>query len=277
VKIEVAAGERRFRVFWALAWPLRMYGRYTWIERGRRFLIWRVLWALLPPQDRTFLAHGPGGGRVRLRYREVIGFLRLVQGSFERAEVETLMDAARPGTVAVDVGANVGIFTIPLGRAVGTDGAVWAFEPLPDNLDRLRANIAENRLANVSLFEAAASDTEGTLSFHVAGDSAYGSTREVFQGWGTGRTLEVPGVRLDTEWRARGMPRVSVIKIDVEGDERAVLRGAREVIRRCRPVLLLEAANGDELAKIEGYLLPLGYERCERAGFAGRNYLFIPP
>ena len=112
--IEVAAEDRRFRVLWALAWPLRMYVRHTPIRYGRRFLVWRVLAALVPPGDRTFLAQSPGGGRVRLRYREVVGFLRLIQGSFERAEVETLIEAARPGTVAVDIGANVGIFTGPL-------------------------------------------------------------------------------------------------------------------------------------------------------------------
>ena len=165
MKIEVAAEDRRFRVFWALAWPLRMYVRLTWIERGRRFLIWRVLAALVPPKDHTFLAHGPGGGRVRLRYRDVVGFLRLVQGSFEDAEVETLIEAARLGTVAVDIGAHVGIFTIPLARAVGTAGEVWALEPLPDNVDRLQANVRENQLRNVTLFASAASDTDGVPRF----------------------------------------------------------------------------------------------------------------
>lgn len=276
MKIDVAPEDRRFQVFWALVWPLRMYVRYTWIERGRTFLIWRVLGALLPPEDRTFLAHSPGGGRVRLRYREVIGFLRLVQGSFEGAEVETLMEAARPGTVAVDIGANVGIFTIPLAYAVGTDGAVWAFEPLPENIDRLRANVIENQLANIRLFAEAASETDGAISFRVAGDSAFGSTREVFYGHGTGRSLTVPAVRLDAVWRSRGMPIVSVVKIDVEGAEVAVLRGAQDVIRRCRPILLVEAANSDELAKIERYLSPFQYERRAREGFVAHNHLFVP-
>jgi FkbM family methyltransferase len=276
VKIEVAAEDRRFRVFWALAWPLRMYTRYTRIERGRRFLIWRVLRALVPPGDRTFLAHSPGGGRVRLRYREVVGFLRLVQGSFEAAEVEALINAARPGTVVVDIGANVGIFTVPLANAVGTAGAVWAFEPLPENLDRLQGNVIENQLSNVTMFAAAASDSDGTVSFHVAGDSAYGSTRDVKNGWATSRVLTVPATRLDTEWSARGTPLVSVIKIDVEGAELAVLRGSREVIRRCRPVLLLEAADADELAEIEKYLLQLNYERRERHGLLRHNHLFFP-
>jgi FkbM family methyltransferase len=274
--IEIAAEDRRFRVLWALAWPLRMYLRFTPIERGRKYLTWRVLRALVPPGDRTFLAYAPGGGRVRLRYREVVGFLRLVHGRFEGAEIETLMEAARPGTVAVDVGANVGIFTIPLARAVGTDGAVWAFEPLPENVDRLHANVVENQLSNVRLLAVAASDADGVLPFHLAGDSAYGSTREVFFGRGTGRSQTVPAVRLDTEWMAHGMPPVSVIKIDVEGAELAVLRGSLDMIRHCRPLLLIEAANSEELAKLEKYLSSFNYERRTRAGFVAHNHLFVP-
>jgi FkbM family methyltransferase len=270
------AEDRRFRLLWTLAWPLRMYLRFTPIERGRMFLVWKVLFALMPSGDRTFPAHGPGGSQVRLRYTEVIGFLFLLQGSFERAEIESLMKAARPGSVAVDIGANVGIFTIPLARAVGADGAVWAFEPLPENLDRLQANVAENRLTNVSLFAAAASDADGVLPFHVADDSAYGSTHEIYSDRGTGKSLTVPAVRLDTEWRARGMPLVSVIKIDVEGAELDALRGSQEVIHRCRPTLLIEAANADELGDIETYLTPFNYGRSRPGGFVEHNHLFVP-
>jgi FkbM family methyltransferase len=276
MKIEVAAEDRRFWVLWSLAWPLRTYARYTRIKRGRKFLIWRVLAALLPPGDRSFLAHTPGGGRVRLRYREVIGFLLLLHRSFERAEVETLMEAARPGTVAVDVGANVGIFTIPLAHAVGADGAVWAFEPLPENIDRLRANVVENQLANVKLVAAAAADTDGALPFHIAGDSAFGSTGQVFSDWDTGRSLTVPAVRLDTEWRAHGTPSVSVVKIDVEGAELAVLRGSQDVIRSCRPILLVEVANSEELERVERYLLQFQYKSRRQKGFVQHNYLFVP-
>lgn len=263
-------------MLWALAWPLRIYVRHTPIERGRRYLIQRALAPLVPGEDRTFLFCSPGGGQVRLRYRESIGFTMLLQGGFERAEVETLMKAVRPGTVAVDIGANVGIFTIALASAVGTDGAVWAFEPLSENVDRLRKNVIENQLTNVKLFPVAASDVDGAISFHVAEDSAYGSTREVFYGQGTGRSRTVPAVRLDSEWRAHGMQSVSVIKIDVEGAELAVLRGSEDVIRRCRPVLLVEAATSDELANIENYLLPFNYERRARDGFVAYNHLFVP-
>jgi FkbM family methyltransferase len=158
----------------------------------------------------------------------------------------------------------------------GAHGEVWAFEPLPDNVERLRANVLENELSNVTLFASAASNIDGVLSFHVAGDSAFGSTGEVLSDWTTGKSLTVPAVRLDTEWKARGMPTISVIKIDVEGAELAVLRGSRGVLRRCRPVLLIEVANPDEFAMIEKYLLPFSYERRARRGFAEHNHLFCP-
>jgi FkbM family methyltransferase len=272
----VAPGDRRFRLVWAVAWPLRIYLRHTPLKLGRTFLIWHVLAALTPKGDRTFLAKCPDGSRVRLRYSEVVGFLMLVQGSFERAEVETMIEAARPGTVAVDVGAHVGIFTVPLAHAVGAGGSVWAFEPQPENLERLQANLAENHRTNVSLFGAAASDADGGLLFHVADDSAYGSTGEVLQGRGTVGSLKVQALRLDTVWKGDGMRPVSVVKIDVEGAELAVLRGAQELIRRCRPVLLVETATSDQLAEIERYLSALGYEKRDPKGFAARNHLFVP-
>jgi len=222
-------GHLSLRLIWTLLWPLRTYARYTPLERGRRFLIWQVLASLVP--DRSFFAHVPGG-RVRLRSREVVGFLRLFQGSFEQAEMETLTEAARPGTVAVDAGAHVGLFTIPLARAVGTKGAVWAIEPLPENVRRLDANVRANRLSNVTIFSSAASDADGRVAFEIAGDSAYGSTREVVSAWRTAKVLQVSTLCLDTEWKARGMPCVSVMKIDVEGAELQVLRGAEREIGR---------------------------------------------
>jgi FkbM family methyltransferase len=267
MKIE---GDLSFRVVWGLLWPLRAFARY--IPRGRGFLTWRVLASLVP--NRTFLAHVPGG-KVQLRSREAVGFLRLVQGSFEQAEIETLTEAARPGTVAIDAGAHVGVFTIPLARAVGTAGAAWAIEPLPENVRRLRANLRANGLHNVTVLAAAASDVDGQVAFEVAGDSAYGSTREVLSGWGTAEVIQVSAVRLDTEWRRHGMPRVSVIKIDVEGAELRVLRGAENLLRALRPQLLIEVPDPDELEQIMRYLSSFDYERLETPGFAAHNHLFL--
>jgi FkbM family methyltransferase len=234
-------------------------------------MMWRILASLVP--DRTFLAQVPGG-KVRLRCREVVGLLRLFQGSFEQAEIETLVEAARPGTVAIDAGAHVGLFTIPLARAVGREGEVWAIEPLPENVQRLRENVVANRLGNVTVLASAASDADGRQGFQVAGDSAYGSSREVDQAWETDEALDVTAVRLESVWRAHGMPRVSVIKIDVEGDELRVLRGADDLIRACRPVLLVEVPKPDELDQVVRYLAPFNYERHERQGFTVANHLF---
>jgi FkbM family methyltransferase len=268
MKIE---GDLAFRLRWALLSPLRAYVRYSPLQRGRPFLMWRVLGALVP--DRTFLAH-VRGGKVRLRCREVVGFLRLVQGSFEEAEIETLSKAACPGTVAIDAGAHVGLFTIPFSRAVGPEGEVWAFEPLPENVERLRANVQENRLRNVATFAAAASDADGVLPFRLAGDSAYGSTVEVRDDWETGKSMNVRAVSLDTEWKARGMPPVTALKVDVEGAELRVLRGSRQLLRRYRPPVLVEVTDPDELERIASYLAPLAYEERSEGGFAPHNHLF---
>jgi FkbM family methyltransferase len=203
----------------------------------------------------------------------VIGYTTLLWGSFERAEIEMLRAAVRPGTIAIDVGANVGIFTIPLALVAGE---VWAIEPLRENAARVRENARRNGLANVAVFTAAAADEDGEVRFHLARDSVYGSTREVFDGHDTGETRVVPALRLDGEWLRRDRPSVSVLKVDVEGAELAVLRGARNLLENARPALLVEAGSAASLLEIDRFLLELGYERQPHAAFAPQNHFFVP-
>jgi FkbM family methyltransferase len=136
-----------------------------------------------------------------------------------------------------DVGANVGLYTLPAARRVRPKGWVYAFEPMPCNLRFLRRHLALNRVVNVTVCEAAAWDMSGTVRM-VGGDSP-SEWRVHPQGeW------EVRAIALD-DWRVQsGSPPPDVIKIDVEGSEDAVLRGATETLVRYRPVIYL-ALHGE--------------------------------
>jgi FkbM family methyltransferase len=247
-----------------LAWPLRWYVTHTPIRHGRTFLAYRILQPLTPNGDSTFDLEVPGGGRVPLRYREIVGFEALLNGSFERAELEVAYRAAKPGAVAVDVGAHAGLFTIAMARAA----EVWAVDPLPENTRRLQEAAEANGLGNVRVVEAAAGETDGTVTFNLSWDPAFGS----LVGGGentTGRTVTVPQLRLDTIWQEAGRPSVSFVKVDAEGAELEVLRGAARLLEACRPVLMVE--TDDPAAVLR--LLP-GYEVGRPAGFAAGNWLF---
>ena len=154
-----------------------------------------------------------------------------LRGHDEPFVEQALAELAAPGTTAIDVGAHIGIETVLLARSVGQSGSVLSVEPDPRNLELLRINCALNELANVTVVPAAASAQAGAVSFVSDDDSTtshvdIGGAFETQRGGGT-----VEAVTLDAlvAEHVRG-GRVSVIKVDVEGHEAEVLRGAGTVL-----------------------------------------------
>ena len=262
------------RVLWPLTWPVRRYWIRSERKLGKKLAVDRVLKRLLPPPPAGFESELPGGGKVFLHYREDLGLVALMSGGFERSEIEAAVRHARPGSVAIDVGANVGIFTIPLARAVGPDGRVLAFEPAPANVTRLVQNVALNGLENVDVHAVAVADRPGEVTLRLGVDPAFHSTTTVAEARAAGTTLTVRSETLDAVWAEAGAPAVSIVKVDTEGGELATLRGAERLFDRCRPTLLVEAkAEEDEL---DEWLGARGYGRTRPRGFADGNYLCVP-
>lgn len=160
----------------------------------------------------------PGGETVRLsdEYRFV---------TWNEAEYRAFRDAVQPGEVALDVGANVGAYTLLLGRWVRPGGRVFAFEPAGEAFAGLSRHVELNGLGDgVTCVRAAAAATTGTALLAVDGLS--GANRLASDAGGE----RVETVTLD-DFCAREGIHPSFIKIDVEGAELDVLRGARETIR----------------------------------------------
>ena len=263
---------RLLRALWPLTWPVRAYWLRSEWKLGKKLLLDRMLKPLLPAPPRGFEAELPGGARVFLHYREDIGLVTLLGGGFERAELDVARRLALPETTAIDVGANVGVYSVVLARAVGPEGRVLAFEPGPENVRRLEENLARNGLANVDVHAVALAEEPGELVLRLGSDPAYHSTGDVFEGRASGGELRVRARTLDEVWREAGSPEVSVVKIDTEGGELAVLRGARELLRAKRPALLVEARD----PRVETWLGERGYEGTRPPGFALGNVLFVP-
>jgi FkbM family methyltransferase len=245
------------------------------IHRGKGVLIRHVLLPILPADPAVFVARLPGGGLVHLHPRETLGFATLVYGGFETAEISCAIELATPGLTAFDVGANVGIYTVAIGRAAGHEGLVVAVEPDTTNVSRLRDNLALNSIANAQVVEAVAGDREGVVELQVADDPAYHSVVEIERGHVAVGTMAVRSVPLDRVWEDLGRAPVSLVKIDVEGAEPSVLRGAREMLRSTHPALLVEAKDEARLALLRSELEPLGYRRTARPGFLPWNHLFL--
>jgi FkbM family methyltransferase len=166
-----------------------------------------------------------------------------VSGSFEPNEFAWLDHAIQPGMTILDIGANEGFYTTFLAQRVGSSGAVVAFEPSPRERARLERNVAINGIDNVRIVPKALSDKAGRAVFHVAdaehnGQNTLGSFGH--KGVNEVESIEVDVVRLDDVFSEFARVRLDLIKMDVEGAELAVLRGAAELIARDRPLILLE-------------------------------------
>jgi FkbM family methyltransferase len=163
------------------------------------------------------------------------------QGIFEAGNVRVLQDLCREGSYLFDVGAHLGLMAIPL-LATVRGVCVISYEPSPNALPWLKETVREARLGERwQLVEKAVGAASSVSHFSIS-DVADG----LFDG--LRHTLRVPQkdqvpvdvTTLDDEWRRLGFPSVSMIKIDVEGAELGVLRGARNCLEKCRPFVLLE-------------------------------------
>jgi FkbM family methyltransferase len=168
------------------------------------------------------------------------------------------------GGVAIDVGASLGEWAIPLARRVGPGGRLYAFEPQP----RVRAALGEslrlNNLAQATLLPDAVSDREGesTMALPQVVSSAVDTGQAHLGAPRAGEVgIAVATVTLDGFASRQGLTRLDLVKIDVEGHERGVLEGAAGLLGRFRPVIVLEIghAAAAERTAIHALLTRLGY------------------
>jgi FkbM family methyltransferase len=173
-----------------------------------------------------------------------ISFCTYVDGRYEPNEMYAMANLLRSGMCFIDVGANEGIFTLLAAAAVGPTGTVHAFEPSPRERARLSSNLALNGLHNVRVHPIALGSSRRTASLSVSDQEHPG--HNTLGGFGYRETshaysVEVAVEALDDVVEREGLDRVDLIKIDVEGSETAVLRGAGDTLRKFRPVIIVEA------------------------------------
>jgi FkbM family methyltransferase len=210
------------------------------VRRGRS--VFPVGWspllrgaARLHPRLRRYPARMQNGDRLHLDLREnmCLGYFYHGEVPHEMATEVLLKRILRPGSSFVDIGANVGYYTRLASRLVGPGGRVVAFEPLLAALALLRLNTAE--LENTDVHAVALSDFVGEATFAIRKHGDTSSLRTASDG---SREIRVEVTTADC--MLRDLPAISLIKIDVEGFELEVLRGAEETIRQHRPVVYFE-------------------------------------
>ncbi|MFW5837036.1 MAG: FkbM family methyltransferase [Desulfovibrionaceae bacterium] len=170
-------------------------------------------------------------------------------------ELGLLGQILKPGAVVIDAGANIGVHSQFFAAAVGPEGRVAAFEPQRIVHQMLCANLALNGVSNAHAFHAALAHEPGRTMVPVLDPSVeqnFGAARVAAEAQGE----EVPAMRIDQ----LTLPGCQLIKIDVEGAELEVLRGAEGTIRAHAPFLYVENSEEARSAELAQTIMDLGYD-----------------
>lgn len=209
------------------------------------------------------------GLRWKLDLREGVDFSIYILGAFEPATIAAYRRLIKAGDMVLDIGANIGAHTLHLADAVGAHGKVIAFEPTAYAFAKLQANIALNaELAPridarqlMLLDQGAAAPAEIYSSWPLTGaEDVHALHRGQLKS-----TAGAMGITLDRVVQEMDLSHVDLIKLDVDGFECQVLRGAAETIRRFHPPIVMEIAphvlreQGESLESLVGLLSSHGY------------------
>ncbi len=248
-----------------------------------RGLLYRCRWSLLKRLGgRSIEARTPWGGRLRLDFANLSAW-QMYFGVYEQDEVKHIGACLKPGMLALDIGANLGYFTLLMAHCAGPQGSVHAFEPNPHMQLRLEQNVALNPecAARVKIQKCALGGKKGEAEFYcpVNGREGTGGLKDTGRA-PVERVIKVEVVTLDEFVAREGIEKIGFIKMDIEGGELDVLRGAADTLARMRPVILFEAYEentapyGYRVYDILSHLEQRGY-MVKQAG-SGYNFIAVP-
>jgi len=161
----------------------------------------------------------------------------LYSGNYQPVLTRVLKQHTPPGGYCLDIGANLGFYTINLAQWVGPAGHVAAFEANPAMVERVQDNIALNQFSNVMVVSAAVHSEPGSLEFYISHSPGKSSVHEI------GNPLNkivVPAVTIDDYVSDHDWPRLDVIKIDIEGNDCQALLGSSKTLARFLPFIVFE-------------------------------------
>ena len=180
-------------------------------------------------------------------------------GTYEPFTRGLCLESLEPGMVFLDIGAHVGLYSLPASKRVGHQGRVIAFEPHPSNRSLLMENIDRNHVENVTVVPAAVSDEPGQMHLQVSTFNP--GDHRLYRERSSGvQTVETAVVSVDSWLESAGMETVDMIKMDVQGAEANVLAGMRRTLassRRLKMIIeytpwMLRESGADPIALLTG-------------------------
>lgn len=174
-------------------------------------------------------------------------------GSYESEQVRFFEKIVKKDWVIFDIGAHVGFYTLLSAELVGKDGKVFSFEPLIDNYEYLKKHIEINNYKNITSLNVAVSNKDGSAFFRKGENTSMGHLT-------SNGEIKVRTITIDNLINNKKLPIPDVLKIDVEGAELAVLKGAVNLLNGYHPIIFLSTHSSDIHKKCCDFLLSLGYK-----------------
>lgn len=187
--------------------------------------------------------------------------------AYEFEIVQQFRRYVKPGATVLDIGANLGFYTVLSSKLAGPSGKVFAVEANPLMQKRLESTLDINRVSNVTILPFAASSEAGEVVIHIPSGGSHGEASLAQQDWAAKETFAIPAKRLDDVLAGE---RIDFVKIDVEGAEFMALSGTAGLLREHKPTLLVELVPrflkrlGASPADVIGLLASLGYTRMSK-------------
>jgi FkbM family methyltransferase len=221
----------------------------------------KLVHSALPPGTKLWVRIPEGLGKDLWIYADPRFELGYTNGDHEPWLQQLLKSELRSGDCFYDVGAHTGFFALIASRFIGSTGSIVAFEPDPDNVATLQANIARNGISQVALAEAAVWSSPGEVTFERAlGESNRTQGHILTEPNAKLARISVKAVRLDDLIFNEGYPHPQLMKMDVEGAEWDALQGASRMLGEIRPKLLCEIHDPAQMDQIQMYLRQFGYQ-----------------
>jgi FkbM family methyltransferase len=242
--------------------------RHSFIGRCVRKLI-HVGYRLQNPAGEPVNYRLPGGVDIQLFPEGEVAEFLTVQRFFEKTELALVSAYLKPGMTVIDVGANIGVYSILADKRVGATGTVWAFEPSQESSRRLQNNLELNACQRVRAFQLAVS-ARSSPSLKLKSDAGFGDAYRYLSRDGEDDSSPggewVPVTTLDLFSRDHQIAGAAFLKIDVEGGEFLVLQGAQEFLQSS-PEICIMFESDPEWCRRAGCRQEDAFELLRRLGF----------
>lgn len=210
---------------------------------------WRLIFWIQPRLKRAFdgrpfpaCVRMGCGYKINVDLQDHVGRHIFTTGDYEPDNTKVFKSLLRPGDSVLDIGANIGYFTLLSRSLVGYAGTVYSFEASSSIMALLKKNIRLNEITNIETYHNAVVERERMLTFYESSEAHLGISSIRAASAPNCKAYSIRGVSIDS--LADRLKKISLIKLDIEGAEYLALRGCDGLIRRDRPYIVMELTDG---------------------------------